>query len=464
MVAATGTAGHLEWTGRAGRVRALSVWTERRAGHGEDAEPLALHHVPSGTGLVAVFDGSGGSGAAPAWRPGPDGETYSGAWVGARAARLGTERWFQRAVERGEPDTPDRLAEHLRGTLRAADSATHSKITGSMRRALPTTLAAVAYRLGDRDVRWRALWAGDSRAYALLPGSGLHALSRDHTSVDDTLEQLRQDPPMTNVLCADRPFTVSSQPALGPGRFPLPCVLLSATDGFFGYVHTPALFEYQLLHTLTQSHDMAGWAARLREAVQKYTADDASLSLVALGFEDFARFAQVFRERYLSMTDTYVSSFPESYAPQEPGGPDPLRAWQETTWGSYRTGYERFMPPLPEKRPEQGPQQGQQQRAVRRPEVRPGPLGTVGASARTYPQDIPRSLDALFEQWGYARSQMAVMEQSAKRLVLFAPEEEPWKEAIGEEWDLTLHFPSKAGEGLEEFEMDEIIETIANSL
>jgi hypothetical protein len=92
------------------------------------------------------------------------------------------------------------------------------------------------------------------------------------------------------------------------------------------------------------------------------------------------------------------------------------------------------------------------------------PLGTVGAAAQAYPRDIPGSLDELFEQWGYARSQMAVMEQSAKRLVLFAPEEEPWKEAIGEEWDLTLHFPSKAGEGLEEFEMDEIIETIANSL
>lgn len=92
------------------------------------------------------------------------------------------------------------------------------------------------------------------------------------------------------------------------------------------------------------------------------------------------------------------------------------------------------------------------------------PLGTVGVSAQTYPEDIPRTMDELFEQWGYPRSQTAVMEQSAKRLVLFAPEAEPWQETIGEDWDLTLHFPSKAGEGLEEFEMDEIIETIANSL
>ncbi|GHE09253.1 vWA domain-containing protein [Streptomyces alanosinicus] len=86
------------------------------------------------------------------------------------------------------------------------------------------------------------------------------------------------------------------------------------------------------------------------------------------------------------------------------------------------------------------------------------------ASAQSYPAGIPGSLDELFEQWGYARSQTAVMEQSAKRLVLFAPDQAPWSDPIAEEWDLTLHFASKAGQGLEEFEMDEIIETIANSL
>ncbi|MET8080562.1 vWA domain-containing protein [Streptomyces sp. NPDC005303] len=91
------------------------------------------------------------------------------------------------------------------------------------------------------------------------------------------------------------------------------------------------------------------------------------------------------------------------------------------------------------------------------------PLGTH-ASVPSYPAGIPSSLDDLFEQWGYARSQTAVMEQSAKRLVLFAPDLAPWSDPIAEEWDLTLHFASKAGQGLEEFEMDEIIETIANSL
>ncbi|MEY9845882.1 vWA domain-containing protein [Streptacidiphilus sp. MAP5-3] len=91
------------------------------------------------------------------------------------------------------------------------------------------------------------------------------------------------------------------------------------------------------------------------------------------------------------------------------------------------------------------------------------PLGGEHSKLQGYPASVPASFDDLFEQWGYARSQSALMEQSAKRLVLFAPDQDPWS-GIAEEWDLTLHFPSKAGDGLQEFEMDEIIDTIANSL
>ncbi|MCG5214042.1 vWA domain-containing protein [Streptosporangium sp. KLBMP 9127] len=92
------------------------------------------------------------------------------------------------------------------------------------------------------------------------------------------------------------------------------------------------------------------------------------------------------------------------------------------------------------------------------------PLRTPAAvSAHTYPQNIPRDMDELFERWGYARSQTAVMDNSAKRLVLFAPDAYPWTD-ITEEWNMTMHFPSTAGLGLEELEMDEIINTIVNSL
>ena len=92
------------------------------------------------------------------------------------------------------------------------------------------------------------------------------------------------------------------------------------------------------------------------------------------------------------------------------------------------------------------------------------PLGsTEQIRASTYPQSIPRSLADLFEQWGHLKSQTALMENSAKRLLIFAPEEIPWTE-IADEWNNTLFFPSQAGDGLEEYEMSEIIHTIAQSL
>jgi hypothetical protein len=83
--------------------------------------------------------------------------------------------------------------------------------------------------------------------------------------------------------------------------------------------------------------------------------------------------------------------------------------------------------------------------------------------APTYPRSIPSSLDDLFMQWGSAQSRGALMENSAKRLIIFAPEEYPWSD-IADDWNNTLFFPSTAGEGLQEWEMDEIIATIANSL
>lgn len=83
------------------------------------------------------------------------------------------------------------------------------------------------------------------------------------------------------------------------------------------------------------------------------------------------------------------------------------------------------------------------------------PLGSVAG--------YPASLDELFVQWGHSQSRGALMENSAKRLLLFAPEVYPWAD-IADDWNNTLFFPSAAGEGLEEWELDVIIATIANSL
>lgn len=92
------------------------------------------------------------------------------------------------------------------------------------------------------------------------------------------------------------------------------------------------------------------------------------------------------------------------------------------------------------------------------------PLGDPAqTAAHTYPHTMPSTMDGLFGQWGHSGSNSAVMENSAKRLLLFAPEQYPWTN-IADDWNNTLFFPSVAGEGLEEWEMGEIIATIASSL
>jgi hypothetical protein len=81
----------------------------------------------------------------------------------------------------------------------------------------------------------------------------------------------------------------------------------------------------------------------------------------------------------------------------------------------------------------------------------------------TYPQAAPASINELFERWGYQSSQEASMENAAKRLLLFAPDTTPWNR-IAVDWDNTIFLPSRAGDGLEDHEMGEIIDAIANSI
>ncbi|MGI5199730.1 serine/threonine protein phosphatase [Streptomyces sp. CA-288835] len=344
------------------RLQALSVWTERVPGRGEDAEPFVAHHSLSLQGLLSVFDGSGGAGAAPVWQA-PDGTSRTSAWVGARVARLATDCWFREVSTGGEPATPETLHEYLQYFLASAPQR-RSKISGTMRRQLPTTLAAVHYRVLDAQggLELQPLWAGDSRAYVLGEEAGLQVLTRDHTQESDALELLRTDPPMTNLVCADREFAIDSQRL----RYQMPCVLVVATDGFFGYVHTPPDFECLLLSTLQQAHNEGEWADLIRREVQSYTADDASLAVLALGYSTFEELRDRFGPRYRELTDRYVHSRPrgldrpaaasEGVAAPAPAPEDParlparVRDWQDTTWHTYRAGYEMHLPPAPEER------------------------------------------------------------------------------------------------------------------
>jgi hypothetical protein len=307
---------------------ALAVWTERVPGHGEDADPLVLFERPAGRGLISVFDGVGGAGRALAGRD-ADGLDRTQAWVASRRVRGLVEEWF------AEHPTMAGIGEHIAARL-SAGASPNGRMRGSIHRQFPTTMAGLEFRASDTEVRWTVLWAGDSRCYVAEPGRGLQQLSRDDTESADALELLTQDPPMTNVISAGRHFVLNHW----PGRAPLPCLLICATDGFFGYVQTPAEFEHLLWETLLSAQDIVHWSALLAERVGSYTGDDASLALVALGFNGFDELRVYFRRRAKQVQVEHV----EPMRRVRPGDRAGLTTARELSWQRYRRDYEARLP------------------------------------------------------------------------------------------------------------------------
>lgn len=74
---------------------------------------------------------------------------------------------------------------------------------------------------------------------------------------------------------------------------------------------------------------------------------------------------------------------------------------------------------------------------------------------------ICRTFDALTDEWEVG--QRSGIGRSSRRLVLYAPEVAEWQ-IISDSWSQVLHFPSQAGKGLREFEMNAILDGLANSI
>lgn len=329
------------WAYEANRVTFVAIRTEQIEGKGEDGPPTALFHA-SGRGLIAVYDGAGGAGGGQAGRT-ADNRTISGAFFASRQIHFALEGWFRRtAKDRGPHDPADGLVDALREALQPARGP-RRRIISQMVRELPTTLAAIEFMPrqvhdGFRiDLAMR--WAGDSRCYRLIPDLGLQLLSRDDsgTGTEDSVN----DQPMTNMVSADREFTVNE---LKLTSCRMPTVLICATDGFFGYLETPAHAEYLLLRTLAEAEDPWAWGRLLARTVRSYTKDDASVAIAALDFEDFASLKNAFATRLRQLEELHWRPF--DGLEQSPDRTRLLAEARQKSWQSYRTDYESQMPPV----------------------------------------------------------------------------------------------------------------------
>lgn len=85
------------------------------------------------------------------------------------------------------------------------------------------------------------------------------------------------------------------------------------------------------------------------------------------------------------------------------------------------------------------------------------PWEQIQHNAERYPQELPKDFDELTGWWG-DDDLPGVMDNAAKRLLLFAPDKECWNTLL-DVWGNVIHYQAMAGQGLTEIEYEEIIQS-----
>lgn len=293
-------------------------------GKGEDAYVYSFEDVNAVPyGMIGVLDGCGGLGA----RQYPSCEGHTGAYIAARVAAAACHEWFRESMPNGqegmyrdEAKSAASLKERVDGDLEQAWAylgGEKAKIRGDMIRVLPTTasLAVVDYT-DPGSMNCLFLWAGDSRGY-VLQADGLKQCTRDDLrAYSDAFENLYADSPLSNMIHAEKDYRINTARV----ACRKPTIVITATDGVFGYLPSPMHLEYLLLDTMLRAEDPEQWQKLLAEQLGKTAADDCTLMLSALGWKSFADMQESFRPRAAVLRELL----------QDAGDVDALRAiWQE---------------------------------------------------------------------------------------------------------------------------------------
>ena len=83
----------------------------------------------------------------------------------------------------------------------------------------------------------------------------------------------------------------------------------------------------------------------------------------------------------------------------------------------------------------------------------------AGSKPANYPTDMPKNFDEITDLW----ESQSYMNSSSKRMILFAPDAEPWSN-IATHWENSIHVQTKAGSGLTDVDYSMILDSIVNSV
>lgn len=318
-----------------------SIWSEKVRGKGEDATPFLLINGRESAVAAAVLDGLGGSGSALLTFT--DNSEATQAWEASRLARSIIESLFVRRVDllKSSLEVADSLAAEIKRLFDVRVQEIQevgqykSSLASSLTRSLPTTLAG--FTMNDKRALATVFWAGDSRVYCLTAASGLQVLTTDDCAPMDAFESLAKDPPLTNVICADRGFEIHQREL----TIERPAVLIAATDGCFNYWPTPANFEFEILQAIVASSNWDEAIVAIGQSITSVANDDTSLVIHAFGYERFADLRQEFVRRYEEIKSFALDPLVELRAKN--GSRDDYEAYRLEAWMKYKHSYEALL-------------------------------------------------------------------------------------------------------------------------
>lgn len=312
---------------------------EKREGHGEDSSPLSI--TKDNFCAVGVFDGMGGSGAAIC--KSKFGDNHTKAYVASRIILEAVNNYIENAKDVRDINS-DGIRFTARGCLEQEKSDYPTKASGlrsKLVRDYPTTLAiTTALQNEDGTHTVNSYWAGDSRNYLWTP-EGFYQISKDDLDTElDPLENLRNDGALSNCICADREFIINNKSITVEGKF----VILSATDGCFNYFATPMHFNDVLVTGLKLSDNVEEWEGFCKSEITAVTGDDVSLSLIAVGFEDFKDIKESLSSSPVVKIEEIKKAQDElkSLSKQIEDNKNSLENLIQEGWDEYKTSYMKF--------------------------------------------------------------------------------------------------------------------------
>lgn len=294
----------------------LKIFIEKIKDCGEDSEPIL--NTDGKSALTGVFDGMGGAGSKEYL---VQGVKRTGAYLSSRLVRNVVEDFFRQKeqVLRGVNFTDERMSLELEALVEELKNKIKqemfdqikvldekpSKIKSGLIKRFPTTMT-LAYFWEEPSLNNKyngiVMWAGDSRCY-LLDDGGLKQLTKDDLRDDfDAFHNLQNDSPLSNYVNADVDFKINVRCFMVDSPF----VLITATDGCFGYMLTPMHFEHKLLSLVSGCKKTDQWRKRLEKYLSAIAGDDVSMTIAAFGWDTLTSLNEYFKTRRQHLYEYFI--------------------------------------------------------------------------------------------------------------------------------------------------------------